>query len=83
MTIAELIKALQELPQDMKIQVMGSDEGGPVDIVQISRGSWVSEFDGDDEDIDDGGSWCSMIDPEDAEFIQDDENGDVAILVTW
>ncbi len=81
MTIAELIKALQELPQDMKIQVMGSDEGGPVDIVQISRGSWVSEFDGDDEDIEDG--FESMIDPEDAEFIQDDENGDVAILVTW
>ena len=81
MTIAELIKALQELPQDMKIQVMGSDEGGPVDIVQISRGSWVSEFDGDDEDIEDG--FESMIDPEDAEFVLDDENGDVAILVTW
>lgn len=81
MTVSELIKALQALPQDMKVQVLDSEEGGPVDIVQLSRGSWVSEFDGDDEDIED--DFESMIDPEDAEFIQDDENGKIAVLVTW
>ena len=73
MTIAELIKALQALPQDMKIQVMGSDEGGPVDIVQLSRGSWTSDYDPDEDEFD----------PEDAHFVQNDVNGDTAILVTW
>ena len=54
MTVAELIKELQALPQDMQIMMLDSDRESPVDIVQLSRGSWVSEFDGDDEDLEDG-----------------------------
>ena len=75
MTVSELIKALQALPQDMKVQALNSEEGGPVDIIQVSRGSWV-----DDEDfIAEGGSdWAT-----DDNFIQDDENGQIAVLVTW
>jgi hypothetical protein len=79
MTVAELIKELQALPQDMEIQVMTSEGDGPNDIVQVSRGTWASEA--DPEDIDDG--FESMIDPEDDEFIQDDQNGKIAVLVTW
>jgi len=29
------------------------------------------------------GTWSSDIDPEDAEFVQDDETGKIAVLVTW
>ena len=81
MTVSELIKELQALPQDIQVMMLDSDRESPVEIVQVSRGSWVSEFDGDDEDVEDG--FESMIDPEDAEFIQDDENGKIAVLVVW
>lgn len=81
MTVSELITKLQDLPGDMQIQVMTAEGNGPDDIMGISRGSWTGET--EDEDIDDGGSWCSMIDPEDAEFIQDEENGKIAVLVVW
>jgi len=77
MTVSELIKALQALPQDMKIQVVDPDDGGPVDIVQVSRGSWQSH--GETEDIDD--DWEPS--DEEPEFIQDDEAGQIAVLVTW
>ena len=77
MTVAELIESLKALPQDMKIQVMTSEGEGPNDIVQVSRGSWGEQLE-DDEDIEDG--FESMID---GEFNQDDENGDIAVLVTW
>ena len=73
MTVSELIKALQALPQDMKVQVLDSEEGGPVDIVQLSRGSWTSDYDADEDEFD----------LDDAHFIQDDENGKIAVLVTW
>lgn len=75
MTVAELIKELQALPGDMKVQVLDSDEGDPVDIVQVSRGSWGGPLE-DDEDLD----LDSMMN---GEFIQDDENGQIAVLVTW
>ena len=77
MTVAELIKELQALPGDMKVQVLDSDEGDPVDIVQVSRGSWGGPLE-DDEDIEDG--FESMIN---GEFVQDDENGEIAVLVVW
>ena len=77
MTVAELIESLKALPQDMKIQVMTSDGEGPNDIVQVSRGSWGEQLE-DDEDIEDG--FEPMID---GEFNQDDENGKIAVLVTW
>ena len=77
MTVSELIKELQALPQDMKVQVLDSERGDPEDIVQVSRGSWGERLE-DDEDIEDG--FESMID---GEFHQDDENGDIAVLVVW
>ena len=75
MTVAELIKELQALPGDMKVQVLDSERGDPEDIVQVSRGSWGGPLD-DDEDLD----LDSMMN---GEFIQDDENGQIAVLVTW
>jgi len=75
MTVAELIKELQALPQDMQIMMLDSERESPVDIVQVSRGSWGGSLD-DDEDMD-------LDDMMDAEFNQDDENGDIAVLVTW
>jgi len=77
MTVSELIKELQALPQDMKVQVLDSERGDPEDIVQVSRGSWGERLE-DDEDIEDG--FESMID---GEFHQDDENGQIAVLVIW
>ena len=75
MTVAELIKELQALPGDMKVQVLDSERGDPEDIVQVSRGSWGGQLD-DDEDLD----LDSMMN---GEFIQDDENGQIAVLVIW
>ena len=77
MTVAELIKELQALPQDIQVMMLDSDRESPVEIVQVSRGSWGGPLE-DDEDIEDG--FESMID---GEFHQDDENGDIAVLVTW
>ena len=79
MTVSELIAALQALPQDMKVQVLDSEEGGPVDIVQVSRGTWSDDTSGlTDDELDD---W----EPSDKEpeFNQDDENGQIAVIVTW
>ena len=75
MTVSELIAALQTLPGDMQIAVLDSERESPVDIVQVSRGSWGGPLD-DDEDLD-------LDDMMDAEFHQDDENGKIAVLVTW
>ena len=77
MTVAELIKELQTLPQDIQIMMLDSERESPVEIVQVSRGSWGGPLE-DDEDIEDG--FESMID---GEFHQDDENGDIAVLVVW
>jgi len=79
MTVAELIKELQALPQDIQIMMLDSEREAPVEIVQVSRGSWGEQLDEDEDfDLDD-----MFIDPEEAEFIQDDENGKIAVLVTW
>ena len=77
MTVAELIKELQDLPQDIQVMMLDSDRESPVEIVQVSRGSWGGPLE-DDEDIEDG--FESMID---GEFNQDDENGNIAVLVVW
>ena len=75
MTVAELIKSLQTLPQDIQIMVLDSEREAPVEIVQVSRGSWGEQLDEDEDfDLDDMGN---------GEFIQDDENGKIAVLVTW
>lgn len=79
MTVAELIKELQALPQDMQIMMLDSEREAPVDIVQVSRGTWSDDTsDLSDDELD---NW----EPSDAEpeFVQDDENGKIAVLVTW
>ena len=82
MTVAELIKELQALPQDMQIMMLDSERESPVDIVQLSRGSW-----GYPVEIDTTGLHDDDISEEyweqDQEFIQDDENGKIAVIVTW
>ena len=75
MTVAELIKELQALPQDIQIMMLDSERESPVEIVQVSRGSWGEQIE-DDEDFD-------LDDMGNGEFIQDDENGKIAVLVTW
>ncbi len=40
MTVAELIKELQALPQDIQIMMLDSDRESPVEIIQVSRGTW-------------------------------------------
>ena len=78
MTVGELIESLKTLPQDMEIMVINEDRQDPVDIVTVSRGryretdlgSLIRETDFDDEDHSD-------------DFIQDDEKGTIAVLVTW
>jgi len=75
MTVAELIESLKALPQDMQIMMLDSERESPVDIVQVSRGSWGEQLE-DDEDFD-------LDDMYNGEFIQDDENGKIAVLVTW
>lgn len=81
MTVAELIKELQALPQDIQVMMLDSDRESPIEIVQVSRGTWQAH--GETEDIgEQGGEWGYWND-EEPEFIQDDENGDIAVLVTW
>lgn len=81
MTVAELIESLKALPQDMQIQVLDPGKSGPVDIVQVSRGTWSNDVQSadldEDEDIED------YRDDEEPEFVQDDETGKIAVLVTW
>ena len=92
MTVAELIESLKALPQDMKIQVLDSEEDGPVDIVQVSRGTWGGELAeeqeerleaeyGDGEIPEDVSLGLTDYDTE--HFYQDDETGKIAVLVTW
>ena len=79
MTVAELIKELQALPQDMQIMMLDSEREAPVDIVQVSRGTWSDDTsDLSDDELD---NWEPS--DEEPEFVQDDENGKVAVLVTW
>ena len=92
MTVAELIESLKTLPQDMEVMMLDSDRESPVEIIQVSRGTWgldladeqderlVAEY-GDDEipeDVVDG-----LTDYDTERFYQDDENGKIAVLVTW
>ena len=77
MTVSELIKELQALPQDIQVMMLDSDRESPVEIVQVSRGSWSDGL-SDGEEVDD--DWDPEEEPE---FIQDDENGKIAVLVVW
>jgi len=92
MTVSELIKALQALPQDMEVMMLDSDRESPVDIIQVSRGTWgadladeqderlVAEY-GDEEIPDSVVDGLTDYDTE--HFYQDDENGKIVVLVTW
>lgn len=79
MTVSELIKELQALPQDIQVMMLDSDRESPVEIVQVSRGTWSDDTsDLSDDELD---NWEPS--DEEPEFIQDDENGKIAVLVIW
>jgi hypothetical protein len=82
MTVGELKTLLAALPDDMKVQVLNSEEGGPVDIVQLSRGSWGYPVEIDTSDLHDDDIAEEYWEQE-QEFLQDDDNGKIAVLVTW
>jgi len=82
MTVGELKALLATLPDDMKIQVLDSDEGDPVDIIQLSRGSWGYPVEIDTTNLHDD-DIAEEYWEQDQEFLQDDDNGKVAVLVTW
>lgn len=92
MTVAELIESLKTLPQDMEIMVLDNDEYNASEIVQVSRGTWgiarmeareaeLEEQYGDDDIPEEVLASLEEIDEE--LFYQDDENGQIAVLVTW
>jgi len=62
--------------------VINEDRQDPVDIVTVSRGSW-----GYPVEIDTAGLHDDDIAEEyweaDQQFLQDDDNGKIAVLVTW
>jgi len=92
MTVAELIESLKALPQDMEVMMLDSDRESPVEIIQVSRGTWgldlADEQDerleaeyGDEEipqHVVDG-----LTDYDTEQFYQDDDNGKIVVLVTW
>ena len=82
MTVSELIESLKALPPDMKSQVLTSEEGSPVDIVQLSRGSWGYPVEIDTAELDED-DIAEKYWEADEEFRQDDKNGKIAVLVTW
>jgi hypothetical protein len=92
MTVAELIESLKALPQDMQIQVLDSEEDGPVDIVQVSRGTWGGdlaeeqeerlEAEYGEEEIPEN-VYSGLTDYDTEHFYQDDQTGKIAVLVTW
>jgi hypothetical protein len=92
MTVAELIKELQALPQDIQIMMLDSDRESPVEIIQVSRGTWGLDLAMEQDDRLDAEYGDNEI-PEDVSlgltdydtehFYQDDEKGKIAVLVTW
>ncbi len=92
MTVSELIKALQALPQDMEDMMLDSDRESPVDIIQVSRGTWGLDLADEqderleaeygDEEIPDS-VVDGLTDYDTEKFYQDDENGKIVVLVTW
>ena len=79
MTVSELIKELEALPQDIQVMMLDSDRESPVEIIQVSRGTWSDDTsDLSDDELDD---WEPS--DEEPEFVQDDENGKIAVLIVW
>jgi hypothetical protein len=82
MTVAELIESLKTLPQDMEVMMLDSDRESPVEIVQVSRGSWGYPVEIDTSELHDD-EIAEEYWEQDQEFMQDDENGKIVVLVTW
>ena len=92
MTVAELIESLKALPQDMEIMMLDSDRESPVEIIQVSRGTWGGDLAEEQEERLEAEYGDAEI-PEDISlgltdydterFYQDDENGKIAVLVVW
>jgi len=82
MTVGELKALLATLPDDMQISVLDSEREAPVDIIQLSRGSWGYPVNIDTSELHDD-EIAEEYWEQDQEFLQDDENGKIAVLVTW
>jgi hypothetical protein len=82
MTVGELKALLATLPDDMQISVLDSEREAPVDIVQLSRGSWGYPVEIDTSELHDD-DIAEEYWEQDQEFLQDDDNGKIAVLVTW
>ena len=82
MTVGELKALLATLPDDMQISVLDSEREAPVDIVQLSRGSWGYPVEIDTSELHDD-DIAEEYWEEDQQFLQDDDNGKIAVLVTW
>jgi hypothetical protein len=92
MTVAELIESLKALPQDMEVMMLDSDRESPVEIIQVSRGTWGGDLAEEQEDrleAEYGAGevpddvYLGLTDYDTDHFYQDDENGKVVVLVTW
>jgi hypothetical protein len=82
MTVGELKALLATLPDGMQISVLDSEREAPVDIVQLSRGSWGYPVEIDTSELHDD-DIAEEYWEQDQEFLQDDDNGKIAVLVTW
>ena len=82
MTVGELKALLATLPDGMQISVLDSEREAPVDIVQLSRGSWGYPVNIDTSELHDD-DIAEEYWEQDQEFLQDDDNGKIAVLVTW
>jgi hypothetical protein len=92
MTVGELKALLAGLPEDMEVMMMDPDRGDPQEIVQVSRGSWGSDLTeaqeerleeeyGDSDIPEEVLAGLKEYDIE--QFYQDDNEGKVAVIVTW
>ena len=70
MTVDELIKKLTALPGNMEVVVV-DNEGNVQDVAAFTRGSWTRAH-GDHTDLE-----------YEDEFIQDEVEGELAVIVVW
>jgi len=82
MTVGELKALLENLPDGMQISVLDKERESPIDIVQLSRGSWGYPVEIDTTNLHDD-EIAEEYWEQDQEFLQDDDNGKIAVLVTW
>ena len=89
MTVGELIEKLKTMPPDMQVVVVqDGEEEDHKDIYKISRGTWGlqlnmqrrAELMEEDEDLDPDDIENVH---DDEEFVEEEENGAIAVLVLW